>query len=143
MSRLFCVTDPFHFLASRVEVNAFYDTSSDTGKDKMIFRTDLLNLMEEYFRYVWGNIKINRTISDGGKSQPEYPQNLIRETINNALSHKDYSIDNFVTIRVEPNKYIRFKNPDSFIEKIKIVHTASQMELAEYSPVFLKAIILN
>lgn len=67
LGMLICGTDPFHFLSSRVEVNAYFDTGSDIGKDKKIFRTDVLNLMEESFRYVWGNIKINRTISDGAK----------------------------------------------------------------------------
>jgi predicted HTH transcriptional regulator len=61
LGMLICGTDPFHFLASRVEVNAYYDTNSDIGKDKKIFRSDVLTLMEESFRYVWGNIKINRS----------------------------------------------------------------------------------
>lgn len=131
---LICGTDPFHFLSSRVEVNAYFDTGSDIGKDKKIFRTDVLNLMEESFRYVWGNIKINRTISDGGKSEPEYPEKLIRETINNALAHRDYSMDNFVTIRVEPNQFIEIKNPGSFKEKIKIVHTETEIEIRRIIP---------
>ena len=134
LGMLICGTDPFHFLSSRVEVNAYFDTGSDIGKDKKIFRTDVLNLMEESFRYVWGNIKINRTISDGGKSEPEYPEKLIRETINNALAHRDYSIDNFVTIRVEPNQFIEIKNPGSFKEKIKIVHTETEIEIRRIIP---------
>ncbi len=134
LGMLICGTDPFHFLSSRVEVNAYYDTSSDIGKDKKIFRTDVLNLMEESFRYVWGNIKINRTISDGGKSEPEYPEKLIRETINNALAHRDYSKDNFVTVRVEPNQFIEIKNPGSFKEKIKIVHTETEIEIRRIIP---------
>lgn len=134
LGMLICGTDPFHFLASRVEVNAYYDTSSEIGKDKKIFRTDVLNLMEESFRYVWGNIKINRTISEGGKSEPEYPERLIRETINNALAHRDYSIDNFVTIRVEPNQFIEIKNPGSFKEKIKITHTETDVEIRRIIP---------
>ncbi len=134
LGMLICGTDPFHFLTSRVEVNAYYDTGSEISKDKKIFRTDVLNLMEESFRYVWGNIKINRTISDGGKSEPEYPEKLIRETINNALAHRDYSIDNFVTIRVEPNQFIEIKNPGSFKEKIKIIHTETDIEIRRIIP---------
>ncbi|MDP3927404.1 MAG: putative DNA binding domain-containing protein [Bacteroidota bacterium] len=134
LGMLICGTDPFHYLASRVEVNAYYDTSSDIGKDKKIFRTDVLNLMEESFRYVWGKIKINRTISNGGKSEPEYPEILIRETINNALAHRDYSKDNFVTIKVEPNQYIEIKNPGSFKEKIKIVNTDTNIEVRRIIP---------
>lgn len=134
LGMLICGADPFHFLASRVEVNAYYDTSSDIGKDKKIFRSDVLTLMEESFRYVWGNIKINRTISDGGRSEPEYPEKLIRETINNALAHRDYSKDNFITVKIEPNQFIEIKNPGSFKEKIKIVHTRTDIEIRRIIP---------
>ena len=58
----------FHFLGSRVEVNCYYDTSIDIGKDKKMFRNDVINLMEDTFRYIWGHIKINRTIREGGKT---------------------------------------------------------------------------
>lgn len=134
LGMLVCGDDPFHFLFSRVEVNAYYDTASDIGKDKKIFRSDVLSLMEETFRYIWGNIKINRTITEGGKSEPEYPEKLIRETINNALAHRDYSIDNFVTVTVEPNQSIEIKNPGSFKEKIKVVHTGSDIEIRRLIP---------
>jgi ATP-dependent DNA helicase RecG len=134
LGMLVCGADPFHFLASRSEVNAYYDTRSDIGKDKKIFRNDVLTLMEETFRYIWGNIKINRTIHDGGKSEPEYPERLIRETINNALAHRDYSIDHFVTIRVEPNRFIEIRNPGSFKEKIKVTHTKTEVEIRRLIP---------
>lgn len=126
--------DPFYFLGSRVEVNCYYDTSLDIGKDKKIFRNDVINLMEDTFRYIWGHIKINRTIREGGKSEPEYPEKLIRETINNALAHRDYTIDNFVTVTVEPNQYIEIKNPGSFKEKIKIINTDTDIAVRRLIP---------
>jgi ATP-dependent DNA helicase RecG len=134
LGMLVCGADPFHFLASKVEVNAYYDTSSDIGKDKKIFRADVLTLMEETFRYIWGNIKINRTVTEGGKSEPEYPEELIRETINNALAHRDYGIDNFVTVRVEPNQFIEIKNPGSFKEKIKVVDNNTDVAIRRLIP---------
>lgn len=131
---LVCGADPYHFLSSRVEVNAYYDTSSDIGRDKKIFRNDVISLMEETFRYIWGNIKINRTIREGGKSEPEYPEKLLRETINNALAHRDYSIDNFITVTVEPNQYIEIKNPGNFKEKIKVTYTESEIPIRRLIP---------
>ncbi len=129
LGMLVCGDDPFHFLGSRVEVNCYYDTSVDIGKDKKIFRNDVINLMEDTFRYIWGHIKINRTIREGGKSEPEYPEKLIRETINNALAHRDYTIDNFVTVTIEPNQFIEIKNPGSFKEKIKLIHTDTEVAI--------------
>jgi predicted HTH transcriptional regulator len=134
LGMLVCGADPFHYLASKVEVNAYYDTSSDIGKDKKIFRSDVFHLMKETFRYIWGNIKINRTINEGGKSEPEYPEILIRETINNAIAHRDYGIDNFITVRVEPNQFIEIKNPGSFREKIKVLHTDGDIQVRRLIP---------
>ena len=114
-------SDPFHFLASRAEVNCYYDTGSDIGKDKKLFRNDVITLMEDTFRYIWGHIKVARSVSDGGKSIPEYPENLVREMINNALAHRDYSVNDFITVTVEPNQYLEIKNPGSFKEKIKVI----------------------
>ncbi|WP_029275635.1 RNA-binding domain-containing protein [Pedobacter borealis] len=134
LGMLVCGDDPFHFLSSRAEVNCYYDTSSDIGKDKKIFRNDVINLMEETFRYIWGNIKIGRTVRDGGKSEPEYPEQLIRETINNALAHRDYTLDNFVTVTVEPNKHIEIKNPGAFKEKIKFLNTETEIPIRRLIP---------
>ncbi|OYQ44431.1 hypothetical protein CHU92_02405 [Flavobacterium cyanobacteriorum] len=131
---LVCGEEPFYFLGSRVEVNCYYDTSTDIGKDKKIFRTDVINLMDETFRYIWGHIKINRTIRGGGKSEPEYPEKLIRETINNALAHRDYTIDNFVTVTVEPNRFIEIKNPGNFKEKIKFINTDTDIPIRRLVP---------
>ncbi len=134
LGMLVCGDDPFHYLSERVEVNCYYDTSSDIGKDKKIFRNDVINLMEDTFRYIWGHIKINRTIKDGGKGEPEYPEKMIRETINNALAHRDYTIASFVTVTVEPNKYIEIKNPGSFKEKMKLIHTETDIPIRRLVP---------
>jgi predicted HTH transcriptional regulator len=134
LGMLVCGSDPFHFLSSRVEVNAYYNTSQDISSDKKIFRSDVISLMEETFRYIWGNIKVNRSVSSGGTSQPEYPETLIRETINNALAHRDYSIDNFITVRVEPAQFIEIKNPGSFKEKIKITESSSDVVIRRLIP---------
>ncbi len=131
---LVCGEDPFHFISSRAEVNCYYDTSSDISRDKKIFRNDVINLMEETFRYIWGNIKIGRTIREGGKSEPEYPEKMIREIINNALAHRDYTLDNFVTVTVEPNKYIEIKNPGAFKEKIKLLNTDTDVPVRRLIP---------
>ncbi|MBK8808087.1 MAG: putative DNA binding domain-containing protein [Bacteroidales bacterium] len=134
LGMLVCGNEPFHFIGERVEVDCYYDTSSDIGKDKKIFRNDIINLMEDTFRYIWGHIKVNRTIREGGKSVPEYPEKMIRETINNALAHRDYTINGFITVTVEPNNYIEIKNPGSFKEKMKLVHTESEIQIRRLIP---------
>lgn len=134
LGMLVCGDDPFHFLGARSEVNCYYDTQNEISRDKKIFRNDVISLMEDSFKHVWGNIRIARTVKDGGKSEPEYPEKMVREVINNALAHRDYSIDGFVTINVEPEKWIEIKNPGSFKEKIKIVHTESEVAVRRLVP---------
>lgn len=129
LGMLVCGDDPFHFLENRAEVNCYYDTSMDIAVDKKILRNDVINLMEDTFRYVWGHIKIARTIKDGGRSEPEYPEKLVREIINNALAHRDYTLNGFVSIKIEPDKHLEIKNPGSFKEKIKCLHTETEIPI--------------
>ena len=131
---LVCGEDPFYFLHNRAEVDCFYDTQSAISKDKKIFRNDVISLMEDTFRYIWRHINVGRAYKNGGSAVPEYPEKTIRETINNALAHRDYSINNFVTITVEPEKYISIKNPGTFKEKIKIVHTDTTIPIRRLIP---------
>ena len=112
----------------------FFDTSSDISKDKKIFRNDVISLMEDTFHYIWSQIRIGRTYQRGGDVKPEYPEKTIRETINNALAHRDYNIDDFVAITVEPYQHIKIKNPGTFKEKIKILHTESDIPIRRLIP---------
>lgn len=123
LGMLVCGADPYHFLGARAEVNAYFDTGSEIGRDKKLFRSDVITLMEESFRFVWGHIRVGRTFMDGGRSEPEYPEKLVREVINNALAHRDYTIDGFVSVTVEPARYLEVRNPGTFKEKMKLVHT--------------------
>lgn len=134
LGMLVCGEDPFHFLSNRAEVDCYYDTSADIAVDKKIFRNDVISLMEDTFRYVWGHIKIARTVKDGGRSEPEYPEKMVREMINNALAHRDYTIDGFVTIKIEPNLYMEIKNPGSFKEKIKCLYTETDVPIRRLIP---------
>jgi predicted HTH transcriptional regulator len=134
LGMLVCGEDPFHFLNSRAEVNCYYDTSDEIGKDRKIFRNDVIALMEDTFKYIWGHIKIARVASNGGKAEPEYPERLIREVINNALAHRDYTINKFVTVTIEPNQYVEIKNPGSFKERMKIVSPEHEVPVRRLIP---------
>lgn len=134
LGMLVCGEDPFHYLHNRSEVICFYDTASEISKDKKIFRNDVISLMEDAFTYVWSHIKIGRIYERGGSTIPEYPEKTIRETINNALAHRDYKINDFVSITIEPGKHINIKNPGTFKEKIKILHTETDIPIRRLIP---------
>jgi hypothetical protein len=65
-----------------------------------------------------GHIKINRTIREGERANPNIQKNhFVKPSI--SLAHRDYTMDNFA-VTVEPNRYIEIKNPGSFKEKLKL-----------------------
>lgn len=134
LGMLVCGEDPFHFLENRCEIVCHYDTSSHISKDKKIFRNDVIALMEDTVRYVWGHIKIARTIKDGGSAAPEYPEMMIREVINNAIAHRDYTINNFITVTIEPNKYIEIKNPGSFKDQMIVLNAQHEIPIRRIVP---------
>jgi ATP-dependent DNA helicase RecG len=134
LGMLICGNDPFQFLENRCEVDCYYDSSSSISKDGKDFQGDVLSLMDDALRFVWGHIRTGKTIDEGGKSLPEYPEELVREMINNSLAHRDYTINKFVTINVEPGKYLQVKNPGAFKENIKITSNNQDIPIRRLIP---------
>ncbi len=126
--------DPFRYMEYRSEVDCFFDSSKDISKDKGIYQSDVISLIDSTFRFIWGHINVGRTYREGGVALPEYPEELIREVINNAIAHRDYTINNFITVNVEPNEYLEIKNPGSFKEKIKIISEDGDISIRRLIP---------
>jgi ATP-dependent DNA helicase RecG len=126
--------EPSIFLENKAEVDCFFGDDSSIGQDKQDFQDDVLNLMTDTFRFIWGHIKVGRSAKDGGRREPEYPEDLIRESINNALAHRDYTINKFITIRVRPNEYLEIKNPGSFKAKMIISDKSDEGEIRRIIP---------
>jgi predicted HTH transcriptional regulator len=126
--------DPEYYLGNRTEVDCFLTNETGIAEDKKDFQSDVLTLMTESFRFIWKYIKVARTTKNGGSSEPEYPENLIRESINNALAHRDYTIDQFTTIRVRPNLHLQIKNPGSFKSKMLIVDKGQDVQVLRIIP---------
>ena len=126
--------DPTVFLENRAEVDCFFGDDSSIGRDKHDFQDDVLTLMTDSFRFIWGHIKVGRTATNGGQSEPEYPERLIREVINNALAHRDYKINKFITVRVRPNQHLEIKNPGSFKAKMLINDSSSNIQVKRVIP---------
>ncbi len=134
LGMLVCGEDPFRFLENRSEVDCYFDSSSSISKDDKDFQGDVLSLMDDAVRFVWGHIRTGRVIDEGGKSIPEYPEELVREMINNSLAHRDYTINKFTTVIIEPGKYLQVKNPGAFKENIKITDVESIIQIRRLIP---------
>jgi ATP-dependent DNA helicase RecG len=115
-------TEPFRFLEYRAEVDCYFETGTEIGRDKKYIQDDVFNLMDDTFSFVWNHIKVGRSYVGGGRSMPEFPEKLIREVINNALAHRDYTSNKFITVKINPGENVEIKNPGAFKSKMLITH---------------------
>jgi ATP-dependent DNA helicase RecG len=90
--------------------------------------------MDDAFSFVWGHIKVGTTYSGGGRSEPEFPEKLVREIVNNALAHRDYTVNKFITIKINPGESIEIKNPGNFKQKMLIIDTSALIEIRRIIP---------
>jgi hypothetical protein len=85
--------------------------------------------MDDAFSFVWGHIKVGRSYVGGGRSEPEFPERLVREVVNNAFAHRDYVANKFVTIKINPGESLAIKNPGTFKQKMLITDTSTKDEV--------------
>lgn len=102
------------YIGNRCQVDAYVDSEHQIASNKKIFKDNIINLMSNSVQFVYQNTPVAIDYSKGGSKIPLYPQKLIRETINNALAHRDYSDDKFVYININPNEFIEIGNPGKF-----------------------------
>ena len=81
---------------------------------------NVLQLMESSLGYLLRNIQVGVSTQEGGMSQPQYPSSLLRESVNNALAHRDYLIDRQVILVIKPGKHIAIHNPGTFHRRLLI-----------------------
>jgi len=129
LGMLICGEEPFRFLENRCEVDCYFDSNNSIAKDKKFFQNDIPTLMDEAFHFIWRYIRTGRSAEGGGKMITEYPEILIREMLNNALAHRDYKINKFVTVIIEPNLFFQIKNPGSFKESLKLISTDTEVPI--------------
>lgn len=129
LGALVCALHPGERLGFRSHLHGYVDLAKRLGegdresqvvRDKQDFVDNVLQLMESGLGYLLRNIHVGITIREGGTSRSQYPDSLLRETVNNALAHRDYSIDRQVIIAIKPGKYIEIRNPGTFRKKLLI-----------------------
>lgn len=106
-----------------LEIHARVEGASRIADDKKIFAGSVIDLMEETISFILQKLQIATTTRDSGQAEPELPEPLLRETVNNALAHRDYVIDKAVSVWVRPGREVEIRNPGCFrkgqlIEKI-------------------------
>lgn len=119
---LVCGQHPGDHLGFRCHVHGYIDVPNDIARDKRDMIDNILPLMESAYGYVLRSIQIGITAAQGGSSRAEYPEELVRETVNNALAHRDYSINKQIIVAIKPNQHVAITNPGTFRRHLLIDH---------------------
>ena len=118
---LVCGAYPGDILGFRAHVHGYVssaDQDSIVVQDKQDMVANVLPLLEQANAYVLRNIQAGVSISRGGSVNLQYPEAVLRETINNALAHRDYSINKQVVIAITPGRQIEITNPGKFRDQL-------------------------
>ena len=134
LGMLVCGNNLYDFIAGRCEVDGYIDSASQIAQDKKLIKRNIIPLMEESVGFVYKNIQVGVSHERGGSNLPEYPEKLIREVVNNALAHRDYSVDKFVNINIKPNLSIEIRNPGSFRQEQQIVFDSEKIKVRRLIP---------
>jgi ATP-dependent DNA helicase RecG len=122
---LVCGMHPGDLLGFRAHVHGYVNPSIKHGlvaRDKLDMVANVLSLIEQANAYVLRNIHSTITPERGGTVSAEYPEEVLREVINNALVHRDYSINKQIIIEITPQDNIAISNPGKFRHQLLINH---------------------
>jgi hypothetical protein len=87
-------------------------------QDKQDLIDNVLQLLASANAYVLRNIHSGVSSHLGGAVSAEYPEAVLRETINNAIAHRDYSIDKQIFITIFPGQRVEISNPGKFRDQL-------------------------
>ena len=111
---LVCGKHIFDFIGGKCELDCYFESGKEIAADQKIYHDNVITLMENGWAYTFSKIGTGISAERGGKAIYEYPEEIIRETINNALAHRDYKSTRFSMIRIRNNEYIEIRNPGKF-----------------------------
>ena len=129
LGMLVCGQHPGDQLGFRCHVHGYVDAPQEVARDKQDLIDNVLPLMEKSLAYILRNIQIGVSIADGGTAVPQYPEEVLRETVNNALAHRDYAVNKQTIVSIRPGRHVSIRNPGSFRPQALIEHPRDPIPL--------------
>ena len=123
------------YIQGKCEVDCYVEVKNKIAEDKQIFRENIIDLIQKSVNFVFRNTKIGIIAEKGGTASPEYPEDLVREIVNNALAHRDYKSNRFIIIEIRPNESLMIKNPGAFQQKQRIHLDTLQGKIRRIVPI--------
>ncbi len=123
------------YLGGRGEVDCYVQSPMAVAQNKQILKNNIIDLMESSIAFVFQNIQVGVSYINGGSAAPEYPEELIRENINNALAHRDYKSSRFVIVEIRPDNLIEIQNPGSFRARQRIYIDTGEAKVRRIVPI--------
>lgn len=120
LGALVCGDHPGDRLGFRSHVHGYVDVPQQIAQDKQDFVDNVLQLMDSSLGYLLRNIQVGISAEGGGTAVPQYPEEVLRETVNNALAHRDYSVNKQVIVAIKPGIHIAIRNPGRFRQTLII-----------------------
>ena len=105
LGALVCAAHPDEVLGFRAQAHCYVDVPQEVARDTQDFVGGVLQLMESSLGYLLRNTQVGISARQGGMSVPEYPEDLLRETVNNARAHRDYGLKFFAL--EQPNEFLK------------------------------------
>lgn len=121
LGMLVCGKHIFDVIGGKSELDAYFKAGHNLADDKKHYKDNIIPLMESAWAFTFSKINVGVSIEKGGIATFEYPEDVIRETINNALAHRDYSIPRFSILEVVNNQHIEIRNPGRFKQNQLII----------------------
>ena len=121
-------------IGGKCELDAYFETGKTLADDKKIYKDNVISLMEKGWAFTFSKINVGLSVQNGGSVIFEYPEAVIRETINNALAHRDYSSNRFSILRIVNNEFIEIRNPGRF-KSNQLIILQSPIEIRRIIPV--------
>jgi ATP-dependent DNA helicase RecG len=123
LGMLVCGNELQRFIQGKCEADCYVvlpKTLHQVAQSKEVIEDNIIELIKRTQNYVWRNIQVGIGYTNGGIALPEYPESLIRESINNAFAHRDYSNERFVIVEIRPQESLMIRNPGTFERRQRI-----------------------